>query len=414
MLGPLSGRVLEAASKFGLYALAARLMGGAQAGGFFLCLSVIHLSATAARLGLERPLTRHVASERAIGHPGRARRLAWRGVGLMAGASLLAATGLCVSAPLLATGLFHTPSLAGALIVAALVLPLQNIAYGAAYALIGLGRAGAAQMVMNALAPALALTAIVCGVRRLDSLLIAYAAAYGICALIGLVIVHRASRQPAASSSEPAGALLPILFASARLLLVVELSQAALLSLPVLIIGHAVSEQAVSAFALANRLTMLVTTVVLSVGAVAAPAFAAHYRRHAWSALKEANARAFRMSIGLCLPLIVGLAVTAGPLLRFLGARSQEAVQSLWILLVGQLVFCLLPCQDTLLAMTGHGAVLQRLSLFQLAACIGLTLVLTPMFGIRGAACASAMVWITGALGCAIAARRVLRQGGAV
>ncbi len=75
MAGPLAGRVVEAGSKFGLYALSARLMGGGAAGAFFVCLGVIHLSATAARLGLERPLTRHVAAELAAGRGERARRV---------------------------------------------------------------------------------------------------------------------------------------------------------------------------------------------------------------------------------------------------------------------------------------------------------------------------------------------------
>ncbi len=408
LLAPLAGRALEAGSKFALYALAARAMGGAQAGGFFLCLGVIHFTATAARLGLERPLTRHVASERAAGHPDRARHIMWSGVATIGAASLGASLLLSCLAPVLATRLFHTPGLASALVISALILPLQNTAYGSAYVLIGLGRAGAAQMVMNAIAPTLALVAIVCGVRRLEELLIAYALAFGLCAGVGLYLMAKASPKLHAALREPTGPVLAALFASARPLFVVELAQAALLSLPVVIIGYAASGAEVSAFAIANRLTMLVTTVVISIGAVAAPAFAAHHRREDWAGLRQANERAFQMSARFCLPLIAGLALGAAPLLRFLGAGALGAVQAMWILLVGQLVFCLLPCRDTLLAMTGHGAVLRRLSLVQLAACIGLTLWLTPIFGIRGAAAASAVVWIAGAVGCAFAARPLL------
>ena len=410
MIGPLSGRVLEAASKFGLYALAARLLGGDAAGAFFLCLGVIHFTATAARLGLERPVTRHVAAELAAGHPRRAREVAVRGLSIIAVSSVIVALGLSGLAHALAVEMFHGPALARALILSALIVPLQNLAYGSAYVLIGLGRASAAQLVMNALAPTLALTALLCGVRALEPLLVAYAVSFGGCALLGLLLVMKAWPQTTPSAAESSTGVMAMLFASARPLYVVELSQAALLSLPVVIIGHAASARAVSAFSLANRLSMLVTTVVLSVGAVAAPAFAAHHRMRAWAALKAVHTRTFRMAAGVCVPMIAVLALAAAPLLRFLGAGSAEAVQTMWILLVGQLVFCLLPCQDTFLAMTGHGGVLRRLSLFQLAACFALTLWLTPLFGVRGAAAASAAVWIIGAVGCALAARRVMRN----
>lgn len=406
---PLGGRALEAVSKFGLYALAARRMGPAQAGALFLCLGLIHLCATAARLGLEKPLTRHLAADSAFGYVRRTRSTAWRGIGLMTAVSALAALGLSVAADPLASDVFHTPGLTAALILSAVVLPLQNMAYGAAYSLIGLARAGAAQMVMNTLAPMLALLAIVCGVHRLEALLIAYAGAYGICAVIGLGLVIQALPREAAPLDEPEGPVLTPLLASAGPLYVVELSQAALISLPVVIIGHAVSASAVAAFSLANRLTMLVTTVVLSIGAVAAPIFAVLYRRGAVTELRMETARVFRLSIGFCLPLILVLDLAASPLLKALGAGSAEATQTLWILSLGQLVFCLLPCQDTLLAMTGHGAILRRFSLLQLALCLGLTLILTPVFGIRGAAAASATAWSIGALLCALAARRILR-----
>ena len=409
MVGPLAARALEAGSKFGLYALAARLLGGQAAGGFFLCLGVIHFTATAARLGLERPLTRHVAAELAAGHDQKARAAACGGLASVGAASLIAAGLLAALSRPLATEVFHAPPLALAFMLSALVLPLQNLAYASAYLLIGLRRASLAQLVMNALAPTLALLAIICGVRRLEPLLIAYSLSYAGCGLLGVLLVIKAWPRTSSRSGSPSRGMVRILFASARSLYIVELSQAALLSLPIVIIGHAASAQDVSAFSLANRLTMLVTTVVLSVGAVVAPAFAVHHRMQSWAALQAVSARAFRLSALVCLPMIVVLALAASPLLRVLGAGSAQATQTMWILLMGQFVFCLLPCKDTFLAMTGHGAILRRLSLVQLATCVVLTLWLTPLFGIRGAASASAAVWIMGAVGCALAARRVMR-----
>ncbi len=82
----------------------------------------------------------------------------------------------------------------------------------------------------------------------------------------------------------------------------------------------------------------------------------------------------------------------------------------LLILLVGQLVFCMLPSRDLVLAMAGQGRVLRRLSLWQLAFCTALCLLLIPPFGAIGAALGSATIWIGGAVALAVTARRRLPQ----
>jgi O-antigen/teichoic acid export membrane protein len=148
-------RGLEAASKFGLYALAARLLGGEQSGEFFLCLSIVHFVTTLARLGLEKPLTRHVAAELAVGRGDIARRKALGGSAIVMASSLACSAVLALLAEPLAVGLFHEPDLTNALLLSALIVPLQNVAYTVAYLLIGLDRGAVAQLVMNALPPTL-------------------------------------------------------------------------------------------------------------------------------------------------------------------------------------------------------------------------------------------------------------------
>lgn len=407
----LSSRALEAGAKFGLYALAARALGGHDAGRFFLALSIVHIVSTVARLGLERPLTRHVAAELAVGDGAAAGRAALAGSLAILAASGIACVLLFLTAPLIANHALHQPDMVSVLMLAALIVPVQNLAYALAYVLIGLERGAAAQMVMNALAPVLSLTALVLGATDLTRLLAAYAAAFGVCMLLGLVWVvadrKRLTTPPGFASPEVA---LPSLWHGARPLLVVEVSQASLLSLPVLILGVLADPVSVSVFSIASRLSMLITTVVLSLGALSAPAFARHYRLADWPALRTAVRHNRRLTLAFCLPLIAVMAAGAGPVLGLLDVETGRGVPVLLILLGGQLVFCLLPSRDVLLAMAGESRVLRRLSLWQLTACTLLCFAAIPLWGATGAALASATIWIGGAVALAVTARRRLPQ----
>lgn len=406
----LGARALEAAAKFGLYALTARMLGPADAGRFFLALGVIHIVSTVARLGLERPIVRHVAAELAIGDTRAAGRAALQGCGAVLAASLFAAAALALAAPIMADRLAGQAGMGPVLMLAALVVPVQNLAYALAYVLIGLERGAAGQMVMNALAPTLTLAALILGADDLPGLMRAYAGAFGLCVLIGLVLVVMQARSWRRDQALDAHRELPSLWRGARPMWLVEISQAALLSLPVLALGVFAAPAAVSVFSICSRLSMLVTTVVLSLGALSAPLFARHHRLGDWAALGAAVRANRRATILLCVPLTIGMAIGAGPLLGLLGVSAEAGTPVLMILLAGQMVFCLLPSRDLVLAMAGEGGTLRRLSLRQLGACAILCLVLIPPFAAVGAALASAAIWIGGAVALALAVRRRLPE----
>jgi|GEM_PF-5021088 len=407
----LGARGLEAAAKFCLYALAARELGGHDAGRFFLALGVIQIVSTVARLGMEKPVTRHVAAELAVGDVGAARKAAVTAGGAILIASSAAGLLLAVAAPVMARHWTGQADMALPLMLAALIVPIQNLAFAVAYILIGLERGAAGQMVMNALPPVLSLAALCLGADSLGGLLIAYAGSFGICALLGagLVVTTRWSRRH--PHTDPTVAL-PGLWRGARRLMVVDVSQAALITIPVLVLGAFAASEAVSVFSLCNRLAMLVTIVVLSLGAMSAPHFARHHRLADWEALRAAAVDNRRVTVALCLPLIVALGLGAGPLLGLLNVPADQGTPVLLILLAGQLAYCLFPSRDLLLAMAGEERILRRISLIQLVFCLALCVALTPPFGAVGAALASTCIWIGGALAVNGAARRRLPQLG--
>jgi O-antigen/teichoic acid export membrane protein len=110
----------------------------------------------------------------------------------------------------------------------------------------------------------------------------------------------------------------------------------------------------------------------------------------------------------ICLPVIGGLMVFVHPLLSLMGSNVPGADSALFVLMVGQVVNTLLPTQDMMLSMTGHGGILRRLNLQQLLACCLLCAALIPPFGMMGAAVCSSICMIQGRISFALAVRRVL------
>jgi O-antigen/teichoic acid export membrane protein len=411
--GALIARGLEVVAKFGLYVLAARRMGGYQAGLFFLCLTWVNLVSTGARLGLERATSRHVAAELAIGDGSAARRTVLTGVAWTALASLFAGVLTWMLASPASLLLFHQPDLTEPLRLAALILPPQSIAFTLGFTLIGLGRGVAGQMVQSAIPPFLSLLALLAGLNQADTVLTAYAASYAVCCCLGFGLVAYEWRRAFANMSathadnpEP----LPSLWATARPFLVIELVQSALLSLPVLVLGVFANAVAVSAFSIANRVTMMINTILLSLAMIAAPGFARHHRLGEFTELRRVDRQTRLLAIMVCTPLIAAMLIVPHTLLSLLGGSFADASAALIVLCIGQIVNTLLPTEDMMLAMTGHGAILRRVNLQQLWVCCILCLVLIPWLGLMGAAIVTTISLIQGRIGFSLAVRRAIPE----
>ena len=285
---------MEAAGKFGLYMLAARVMGGTESGLFFLCLTWVNLCTTLARMGLERAMSRHIAAELAIGKGTAARRVLVGGLGWTLLASTAAGVVTFALSTPVAVLVFGQPELAHPLAIAALILPPQTMAFAIGFALIGLNRGVAGQMVQSALPPVLSLIALVAGLNHIDLVLTVYAGSYTVCCVLGLGFIAWDWRHvmvdrfvAAAATAEP----LPTLWVTARPFLVIEMVQVSLLSAPVLMLGVVGDPASVSAFSIVSRLTMLINTILISVAMIAAPAFASHHRRQEYRSASHRGAQ---------------------------------------------------------------------------------------------------------------------------
>lgn len=414
--GGLVARGVELVAKLGLYMLAARILGAHEAGLYFLCMTWVGLASTIARAGFEKAVVRHIAGDLALGHLAEARASMLTGFGWTVLGSIAATLATLALAQPASLHVFGDPDLVRPLLIGAATIIPQALCVYIANVLFGHGRSVAGQWVQNAAWPSFALLAMLAGVHSLDGMLYALAASNLASALIGLALIPRGARVAAPKPEDvevdpdavAAAATLPALWRTALPLGIVEVVQVSLNSVPLLLLAAFATAAEVGAFSVASRLSMLIWVVIISIGAISAPRFAALHRLGEWEALRAQNRRA-RLLVALCgLPPLAVMMIFPAPLLSLIGPGFEIAATALVIMSLGQLVNCLLPCQDIMLAMTGYGGMLRWLNAGQLLMCALAGAVLVPLYGMNGAAVLSALVIVQGAVGTAFAVRHLL------
>lgn len=161
-------------------------------------------------------------------------------------------------------------------------------------------------------------------------------------------------------------------------------------------------------YAVAVRVTTFVGFVMLAATYPLMPALARLTADGRAEAFRSTIRRSQRAVTLLTLPLAVGIAVLAGPLLELFGGGFDEGAPSVRILAVGELIRAAVGVLAIALLMAGHEAALTRALALGAAANIALALVLAPLLGVEGAALAQAAGAILSSLVLAAAAARRL------
>ncbi|MFG1345280.1 lipopolysaccharide biosynthesis protein [Xanthobacter autotrophicus DSM 431] len=408
-VGAMMARGLEVVGKLGLYMLGARALGVHESGNFFLCLTWVGLIATVSRAGFEKAVIRHLAAELAVGRGRDARKAFFMSAGFVTLGGTLATLATILLAYPLAKHAFGDAALAAPLTISAFAILPQALCIYMGHALVGFDRGATGQLVQNGLWPALTLAALLAGVHSLEGLLYALAGANLTAALLGLVLLlrerHRFQAEPAPGSTVEA---MPALWRTAIPLSVVEVVQITLASLPVLLLAAFGLPAAVGAFSVANRISMLIWVVSTSIGVVAAPSFAASHRREEWDELRRLNRRV-RLAVAVFgAPIVAAMLLAPEMLLHLIGPGFEIAAPALMVMGIGQLINCMLPCQDIVLSMTGYGSMLRWLNTAQFVVCCTICVLLIPPLGMMGAAIATAVFAAQGAIGTTLAVRHYL------
>lgn len=386
-----------AALSVGSAVVMARILGVEQYGAYAFAMAVASLMVIPTTLGLPglavREVSRLAARER------------W---GVLRGLLVWAArTVLVVSVPvaagaaLLVAGFDLGPDEAHIpLVLAMAVVPFVAVVQVGAAVLRGLGRVVLGHLHETVLRPGLALVVLVAAYAVAGDTVDAdwavgaqvVAAAAAVVLVVGLTARHvPRAVWGAVDEREPRvwlGAALPMMFIGA--------AQVVNVNTDVVMVGAFEGAEAAGLYRVASRGAHAVVFVLVAANTVLQPVVASMHARGEVERLQRVLTRSVRLVTLVALAVTVALVAAGGPVLRgVFGSEFGVAATALAILAGGQLVNASLGSAGTVLMMTGHerdaavavgvGAVVN----------VALNAVLVPLFGIEGAASATAVSVVT-------------------
>jgi O-antigen/teichoic acid export membrane protein len=373
--------------------LLARLLGAAAYGDYVVAYGWVALLAVPASAGHGTAALRFVAQYLGAQDWPRLRGYVQVAIASAAGVAGVAALALVVSAQSSAAA----SGLSGALAVGALVVPLQTALVLTAAILRGLHWPAASQAPASLVQPlvliAWALFSVTTAAPLSGRSAMAWTALASLAALVcALGLVARAAplelRNVTAVRETAAWqrVALPLFW--------ITLLNVAMQRVDVLIVGAQLGTESAGIYAAASRLALLVSFGLVAVNAWAAPSIADLHARGERDELQRTVRTAARVNTAFTLPVSLAIALLAPPLLGLFGAGFAAGRDALWILCVGQIVNALLGPVGYLMTMTGNQAeaarVLSVAALANVLACV----VLTPRFGLAGAAAGTAFAQV--------------------
>jgi O-antigen/teichoic acid export membrane protein len=165
-------------------------------------------------------------------------------------------------------------------------------------------------------------------------------------------------------------------------------------SVDILLLGKFNNFADVASYAIAVKLTIIVTLALTSVNAVFAPKIAELYSLKLFKNLKSDIIKATRLIAILTIPVILFLFVFSEYILGLFGSEYLNAKTALYILLFGQAINALCGAVGVYMNMTNRQKILQRFLLTAFLVNLVLNLILIPEYGIEGAAIATTISMI--------------------
>lgn len=165
----------------------------------------------------------------------------------------------------------------------------------------------------------------------------------------------------------------------------------------IVMLGLFVTSSDVGIYRVADQMALLVSISLQALNMVIAPQFARLYAVGDKARLQRLATTSAQLVLALTLPVVVIFLFFGKPLLKLVfGAQFVPAYEPLSILALGQLVNSATGSVGFLLIMTGHEQDTARGMAIAAVVNIALNLILIPLWGIKGAALASAItltVW---------------------
>lgn len=385
-------KIVGAAAAFAFNVMLARMLGLEGSGIFFLALTVVTVVGVLSRAGLDNTVVRFTAAHSSIGDWTAVNGVYARSIGIVLVTSIVATAALLLAAPWLAVEVFSKHEAVP--VIRWMSLSIMPAAVFSLHAemLKGLKRVGMTIFVQNILPWSLCLLGLLMlGAGTGPS---GVAAAYFFSAVLTAVAAVVFWRRVGAllgfnrikgffSASKIFASCVPLFWASA-MNLVINWASFFFLS----VWG---TKAELGLFGAASRTAMLMSFILVAVNSIAAPKFADLYHKGDMDGLGSIARSSAGMLTVLSLPVLAVLLIFPSYVMSIFGEGFTDGAIVLSILAVGQFVNVATGSVGNLLVMSGNEKVQRNNVAFAAALNVGLNLLLTPMYGIKGAALATSV-----------------------
>lgn len=384
-------RVLAASLAFALNVILARQLGANGSGIFFLALTVVMIGASIGSIGMEQVLVRFVASSIAMRQIGRVVGVYQKAMLFSLIAATLVSVCFCLYSPWVSQVVFNKPELAQPLMIMSLAIVPVALFTLHSYALQGLKKVTASILIQGIVVPLL--MCFIAAFFVTDFGISAMAWGYIFAALMSLILGRWFWKNAVGSLDfEKASFNRSELFITSWPLFGVVLMSLIVSWLPMVFLGVWETSQDVGIYNAAFRTAALTGFILVAVGSIATPKFAALYQQGDLNTLEVFVRQSTRLVSFLALPIWLFLLVFSESVLSIFGEEFKQGSVVLMILATGQFVNVATGLVGSLLMMTGNERLVRNNLVLTGFMGVLWSLWLIPHYGVVGAAVSTALM----------------------
>ena len=377
----------------------ARVLGAENLGLYALGMTLVSLTQLVSNLGLQGAAARYVAVYNATGKFNDLRGLLTRSVGLILSLTGLFSLGLVFSGGWLSRRLYHAPDLAAYIPLFAVLTMLGAINTFYCQVLAGFKDITKRTVITNFIGTSLvialtvALLAMGTGMRGylwaqiVNSIVV-------VALLVG--VAWKLTPKAARFSWAPLPPFNPEIKAFAAASFGMSAIDFLVSQADKILLGFYLNPTLVGIYVVASTLSALIPLILQSVNQIFAPVIADLHAQARKDVLERLFQTLTKWVLGLTLPLAFVVIVFAVPLMRIFGRGFEAGWPVLVIGAVGQILNCGVGSVGYLLLMSGNQKRLIRVQFVMVGVSLLMNITLIPVFGVVGAALASAIVNVGG------------------
>lgn len=371
----------------------ARVLGAEALGIYALGMTVGGVLGLIAALGLPQAAARYVAVYSGTGQYAELKGFLWRCLAVLAVANLIVAAIMLLMGGWVADRFYHTPALAKYMGAFAGLMVLGSFTSFFGQSLAGFKDVARRTVITNFIGSPLNMLFSV-GLLMLGMGLSGYLLAQIASGFIALLLLAVATWKLMPPGYRSVAGKLPALqretIGFSASLFAVQVLEYTFAQLDKIVVGYYLDARRVGIYVVAMSATLALSTLLQSVNQIFSPTIADLHARGEIHTLQRLYQTLTKWILGFTLPLAIVICIFAAPVMQIFGTEFRAGWPILVVGAFGQLINCAVGSVGLLLIMSGNQNRLVRVQVKVAIGSIILDLVLIPLWGIMGAAVASA------------------------